>query len=141
MQIQAVTDLDKIHPIAKRYAAAILDGMPPKQAELQQIAVQKMCELLFIEAQQAAKAVVFGRLEKFLGSKLDEMELIYDVINQRFAGETPCIQPLEKFDARPEIMALGMSYQAQQVFEALYYFFENEQSAETAAEISADKKQ
>lgn len=70
MELEKVVDTEKINPIALKYADAILAGMPPKQAEIQRMAVTKMCELLAVEVTIESKLTQILDLQGFIKKSL-----------------------------------------------------------------------
>lgn len=125
MEIEKIVDLNTIHPIALKYADAILSGMPPKQADIQRMAITKMCELLFVEAE------INGRLRQLDGLKnnLTETNLIFAVVQNRFCENHCSFNPLGLLDVRFEIQNLPISAEGQFICEAVFQHFERYEPA------------
>lgn len=121
---ETIVNQDQVHPIARKYADAILEGMPPKQATLHRLAVLKMCELLFVEAQQEAKAQAFTKLDLTLKSAVNEYDLVWSLAHTRFSKDLPCSSIWGGISPREEIHSLPIRFATAQIAEAVFQFFE-----------------
>lgn len=129
MEIEKIVDLTKVHPIALKYADAILAGMPPKQADIQRMAITKMCELLFVEAEIQGRLLQIDALNGFLKQPLTEANLIFAVVQNRFCANHCSFNPLGLLDVRYEIQNLPISVEGKFICEAVFQHFERYEPA------------
>lgn len=124
MDFSQIVNTEEINPKALQYAEAILEGLPPKQAKIQRLAVVKLCQLLFTEGQISGKLWQIENLTAAIASPFSEARVIAGLL-ERFQ-EHPCdIPPLYAMPVRPEIQALPFTQEGGLLCELAFRYFEH----------------
>lgn len=121
MDFKGIVESQEGNELALKYADAIIAGLPPKQGELQRMAITKLCQLLFVEGKIAGTLQQIDTFTGIIKSPISEIAVIKGFLMSKQNG---CDRnPMQGFTIRPEVLGLPLSLEGSKLCEiALMYF-------------------